>query len=110
MSEEQQRKESISVNLEIFDQVKQLYTTKTKQELLKITNLSLLALNKLIRKIENFCKGEPTFEALFKKAGRKMKYKDFLHIKIRDENKLSLGLQEKIRKQNFNCSILKRNS
>ena len=38
MSEEQQRKEKVGVNLEIFDQVKRLYmsTTKTKQELLKI--------------------------------------------------------------------------
>ena len=38
MSEEQQRKEKVGVNLEIFDQVKWLYmsTTKTKQELLKI--------------------------------------------------------------------------
>ena len=40
MSEEQQRKERLSVNLEIFDEVKRLYTTKTKQELL----LSLSAL------------------------------------------------------------------
>ena len=38
MSKEQQRKERISLNLEIFDQVKRLYTTKTKQELLEITN------------------------------------------------------------------------
>ena len=29
MNEEQQRKERVSVNLKIFDQVKQLYTTKT---------------------------------------------------------------------------------
>ena len=41
--QEQQRKERISVNLEIFDQVKRLYTTKTtcKQELLEITSLKL---------------------------------------------------------------------
>ena len=45
MSEEQQRKERASVNLKIFDQVKQLYTTKTKQELLEITNFSLSAYN-----------------------------------------------------------------
>ena len=45
MSEEQQRKETVSVNLKIFDQVKRLYTTKTKHELLKITNLSLSACN-----------------------------------------------------------------
>ena len=44
MSEEQQKKERFSVNLKIFDQVKQLYTTKTK-ELLEITNLSLSACN-----------------------------------------------------------------
>ena len=38
MSEEQQRKESVGVNLEVFDQVKRLYTstTKTKQELFEI--------------------------------------------------------------------------
>ena len=45
MSKEQQRKERVSLNLEIFDQVKRLYTTKTKQELLEITNLSLSASN-----------------------------------------------------------------
>ena len=45
MSEEQQRKERVSVNLEIIDQVKQLHTTKTKQELLETTNLSLSAGN-----------------------------------------------------------------
>ena len=45
MSEEQQRKKRVSVHLEIFNQVKRLYTstTKTKQELLKITNLKLQA-------------------------------------------------------------------
>ena len=37
MSEEQQRKERVNVNLEIFDEVQRLYTTKYKQELLKIT-------------------------------------------------------------------------
>ena len=43
MSEEQQRKKRVSVNLEIFDQVKWLYTciTKTKKELHEITNLKL---------------------------------------------------------------------
>ena len=45
MNEEQQRKKRVSVNLEIFDQVKRLYTTKTKQELLEIKNLSLSACN-----------------------------------------------------------------
>ena len=45
MSEEQQRKERVSVNIEIFDQVKWLYTTKIKQDLLEITNLSLSACN-----------------------------------------------------------------
>ena len=43
MSEEQQRKERVNVNLEIFDQVKRLYTTKTKNKLLEITNLKLQA-------------------------------------------------------------------
>ena len=38
MSEEQQRKERVGINFEIFDQVKQLNmsTTKTKQDLLEI--------------------------------------------------------------------------
>ena len=45
MSEEQQRKERVSVNIKIFDQAKRLYSTKTKQELLEITNLSLSACN-----------------------------------------------------------------
>ena len=56
--------------------------------------MSLSALNKLIRKLENLSQGEPTFEALFKKAGRKMKNKDSLHTKIRDimgnDNSLTL--------------------
>ena len=39
MTEEQQTKERVSVNLEIFDQVKRLYSRKTKQELFEITNL-----------------------------------------------------------------------
>ena len=43
MIEEQQRKERVSINLEIFDQVKRLYATKTKQELLENTNLKLQA-------------------------------------------------------------------
>ena len=43
MTEEQQRKKRLSVNLIIFHQVKQLYTTKTKKELLEITNLKLQA-------------------------------------------------------------------
>ena len=84
INKEQQKKERVTVNLEIFDQVKQLYTTKTKQELLENTNLSLSTLNKLIGKIENFSQREPTFESSFKKARRKMKNKDFLHTKIRD--------------------------
>ena len=74
MSEERQRKERVSVNLEIFDQVKRLYTTT---RVLEITNLSLSALDKLIRKIENFSEREPTFRALFKKAGRKIENRDF---------------------------------
>ena len=41
MSEEQERKERVSVNVEIFDQIKWLCTTKTKQDLLEITNLKL---------------------------------------------------------------------
>ena len=73
----------IIVNLEISDEVKQLHTTKNKQELLENTNLSISTLNMLIRKIGNFSKGEPTFKALFKKA-RNIKNKDFLHTKIRD--------------------------
>ena len=62
------KERKVSVNLEIFDQVKRLYTTKSKQELLEITNfsLSVLQVNKLIRKIKNFSEGEPTFEALLK--------------------------------------------
>ena len=43
MTEEQQRKEIVSVNLGIFNQVKRLYITKTKQELLEITTSKLQA-------------------------------------------------------------------
>ena len=43
MCKERQRKKRVSVNLEIFDQVKRLFTTKTKQEQLEITNLKLQA-------------------------------------------------------------------
>ena len=45
MIEEQQRKKRVSVNLEIFDQVTRLHRIKTEQELLEITNLSLLVCN-----------------------------------------------------------------
>ena len=31
MSEEQQRQERVTVNLQIFDQIKQLYTTTTRE-------------------------------------------------------------------------------
>ena len=56
ISEEQQRKERVSVNLKIFDQVKRIYpTTKTKKELLEITNLSLLAGNFKFVISSSFC-------------------------------------------------------
>ena len=45
MSEKQHRMERASVNLQIFDEVKRLYATKIKKELLEITNLSLSACN-----------------------------------------------------------------
>ena len=45
MSEEQQRKERVSVNLEIFGSSKAAIYNKTKPELLEITNSSLSACN-----------------------------------------------------------------
>ena len=48
MSEEQQRKETVGVNLEIFDQVKQLYTTKTNCSLFRKTR-SLFLKNPVIQ-------------------------------------------------------------
>ena len=51
MSEEQPRKERVSVNLEIFDQVKRLYTTKTNCSLFRKTRSSFLK-NPVIQKKE----------------------------------------------------------
>ena len=51
MKNNKERNRVVNVNLKIFDQVKQLYTTKTKQELLEITNLSLSACNFKLKKL-----------------------------------------------------------
>ena len=74
--------------------------------------MSLSTLNKLIRKIKNFSEVEPTFEALFKKAGRKTKNKDSLPTKIRDvmrnENSLTLRiLKEKLENKILITLLLK---
>ena len=68
MSEKQQKNERVSVNLEIFDLVKRLYTTKTKQELLEITNLSLSACNFKFRRLTK----EPSFQKFLLRQSTKL--------------------------------------
>jgi len=84
MNSNQGRKVHAGVNHEKFNQIKRLYTSKSKKELLEITALSLNALNVAIRRIEE-CKSETeaTFENLYAKPGRKKSAKLTLHSEIR---------------------------
>ena len=45
MKNNKERKALVLISKYVFDQVKRLYTKKTKQEVLEITNLSLLVCN-----------------------------------------------------------------
>ncbi len=84
MTNSSNRKTRVVTNSEIFEQVKRLYKTKSKRELLEITSLSKSALNKLIRKLETYeISDEPSFENLFNTPGRKKKDKNALHSEIR---------------------------
>lgn len=78
-----QRKRRVVINPSIFDQIKRLYKQKSKEEMLEITSLSKSALNAAIRKIESFENDNPTFEALYKRAGRNKGNRDSLHAEIR---------------------------
>ena len=103
-----QRKKRIIINNEMFNQIKRLYKVKSKSELIEITSLSKNALNACIRKIENCDNENVTFEDLYKKAGRKKKDKESLHIEIRsimgNDNSLTIvGCKDKIT-QNLSVS------
>ena len=97
----QQRKTRVLINEKTFDQVKRLYKIKSKKELLEITNLSISALNNLIRKIESHEGEELSFSNIYKKSGRNKKDKSELYTEIRsimgNDNSLTLkGCQEKL--------------
>ena len=79
----QQRKTRVLINEETFDQVKRLYKIKSKKELLEITNLSISALNNLIRKIESQESEELSFSNVYKTSGRNKKDKSELYTEIR---------------------------
>ena len=83
MPEENKRRKTRVVRTQsIFNQIKRLYKVKSKDELLEITSLSKAALNTSIRKIE-LCENEPTFETLYKSAGRKREDRSTLHTELR---------------------------
>ncbi|KAG0422375.1 hypothetical protein DMUE_6217, partial [Dictyocoela muelleri] len=108
MTNESPRKARVPMKKDVFDQVKRLYKTKSKEDLIEITSLSRTALNVLIKKIETF-EGEkdPTFEDLYKISGRKKKNKESLHTEIRSiiGNDNSLTLLGCIEKLSTNISI-----
>ena len=83
MSNPPNRKSRIVVNSEISEQVKWLYKSKGKRELLEITSWSNSALNSLIIKIGTCEDNDPRFEDLYNTAGRKKVWKSILHSKIR---------------------------
>ena len=97
----QQRKTRVLIIEETFDQVKRLYKIKSKKELLEITNLSISALNNLIRKIDSHEGEELSFTNIYKKSRRNEKDKSELYTEIRsimgNDNFLTLkGCQEKL--------------
>ena len=97
----QQRKTRVLINEKTFDQVERLYKIKSKKELLDITNLSISALNNLIKKIESHEGEELSFSNIYKKSGRNTKDKSELYTEIRsimgNDNSLNLkGCQKKL--------------
>ena len=71
MSDTNQRKKRILMTEDRFNQVKRLYKSKTKKELIEIMGISLNSLNEAIRKIEHASDDDPKFKEVYKKAGRK---------------------------------------
>ena len=97
----QQRKTRVLINEETFNQVKRLFKTKSKKELLEITSLSISALNSLIRKIESHEGEELSFSNIYKKSGRNKKDKSELYAEIgsimgNDKSLTLKGCQEKL--------------
>ncbi|KAF7690793.1 hypothetical protein CDIK_2629 [Cucumispora dikerogammari] len=99
MSDESTQKTRTTVSRTIFEQVKQMWRIKTKEELMDITPLGRTAINVLISKIE---KNENlSFEDLYFKAGQKKKCKEAPHAEtrstLRNDNSLTLrGCKDKI--------------
>jgi len=95
------RKKRVMINAEVFNQIKRLYKSRSKLEIMEITSLSKNAVNEAIRKIENCECSEPQFETLYKKVGRKKLNKESLHNEIRnimgnDNSLTQKGCQEKL--------------
>lgn len=83
------------MTLELFNLIIRMHGTTSKAELCQITNLSITAVNKAIRFIEETPEDEkPDFNLYSKPKGRKKKDKDFKYTAIRkkmgEDNSLTL--------------------
>ncbi|KAI5152218.1 hypothetical protein ENBRE01_2660 [Enteropsectra breve] len=78
------RKQRKKLDSSIFEQIKRLYKSKTKQELAEITGVGLSAITNCIRKIETSDAEEAYFSALYKKPDAKRRDKRHLHTEIRN--------------------------
>ncbi|KAI5151339.1 hypothetical protein ENBRE01_2069 [Enteropsectra breve] len=95
------RKQRKKIDSSIFEQIKRLYKSKTKQELAEITGVGISAITNCIRKIETCDAEEAYFSALYKKPGAKRRDKRLLHTEIRnivgnDNSLTQKGVQEKL--------------
>lgn len=96
------RKQRVVINASLFSQIKRFYKSKTIEELMEITSISRNSMYEAIRKIENSEESDPSFEALYKKPGRKSIEKSILHMNTRDimgnDNSLTqVGCKELLR-------------
>ena len=69
MSDTNQRKKRILMTEDRFNQVKRLYKSKTKKELIEIIGINLNSLSEAIRKIEHASDDDPKFKEVYKNAG-----------------------------------------
>ncbi|KAF7699615.1 hypothetical protein CDIK_1123 [Cucumispora dikerogammari] len=102
MTNEKRRKGKTLMSRGTFEQVKRLYKSKTKEEIMEITLLSRSALNVLIRKIESFENiNDLTFESVYGKPERKKNNNEAIHVELRfmigkDNFLILAGCKEKI--------------
>ena len=90
------RKPRVFITEAIFDQIVRLRSTKTKNELIDITGVSISALNKLLKKLDSLEEGEtPLYSNFFNKPGRKIldKTQRYLELKLITGNDNTLTLQ-----------------